>query len=206
MAGTSIVQWALGIFGSSGIHTFIMHYGYAAVFVLMGLEAASLPIPSEVVLPAIGYLAAQGLLNVFLAFAVSLAAGILGMSVDYFVAYYVSKDVVYRHLRFFRIKKETLDAFDRWFNKNGAFAVFSFRLIPILRGLISLPAGFARMPLRQFYFYSILGTVIWDVLLISFGYYALGSSSISTIVILLSVLGVVMYVIYVLTLRRIRRG
>ncbi|MCL5008419.1 MAG: DedA family protein [Candidatus Marsarchaeota archaeon] len=192
-------------FSLAGIQALIMHYGYIAIFGLMSLEAASLPIPSEIVLPAVGYFAAQGLLNVVLAFFVALAAGIIGITVDYAIAYYIGKDVVYKHAGRFHIKKDTLDAFDSWFQKNGAFAVFSLRLVPVLRGLISLPAGFARMPLKTFYLYSILGMVVWNALLMAFGYYALGASNTTMIVVLLSVLGIIMYLIYYMMMRAVKK-
>ncbi len=205
VASVTVVQGLSGIFNSTGLHAIILHYGYLAIFALMTLEAASLPIPSEIVLPIIGFLAEQGLINVVIAFFVAMIAGIIGMTIDYFIAYFIGKDVVYKHLSLFHVKRSTLDAFDKWFQKNGVFAVFSLRLVPVLRGLISLPAGFAKMPLKQFYFYSIMGTAIWDALLITFGYYALGSASISTIVVLMSALGIVMYVIYLLVMRKTRK-
>src|SRR5271157_3531518 len=165
---------AAGILGFSysTISGLIAAHGYIAIFVLMVLEAASFPgVPSEVVLPAVGYFIAEGLLNPVLAFAAAITGCTIGMGIDYYIAYFLGKDVVYKHLRFFHIKKEQLLAFDRWFEKNGDFAVFVSRLLPVVRGWIGFPAGFAEMPLKKFFFYSVTGTVIWDVILIAFGYY-----------------------------------
>ncbi len=182
---------------------FIHSYGYVAIFVLMALESASLPIPSEVVLPLVGLFSAQGVINPYLAFIVVFVAGLLGMAIDYYIGYYVGKEVIYKHLRAFRVKKETLDAFDAWFSKNGAFAVFVGRLLPEVRGLVSLPAGFAVMPKRKFFFYSAIGTLIWDIVLMSFGYYALDSGSAYVTLIAVGLLATILYAIYALAMSRV---
>lgn len=192
----------LGLSGSIG--SFIGSYGYIAIFILMVLEAASLPIPSEVVLPAIGYLAATGSLNVFGGFAVVILGGVAGMLLDYYIAYFLEKDVVYKHLSLFHIKKKTIEDFDRWFAKNGNFAVFITRLLPIVRGFINFPAGFAKMDMKKFLLYSVAGTVIWDVLLIAFGYYALAVDSASTIIVAIAAFGIVLYIVYKVALGKIR--
>ncbi len=193
------------IFTSAGASAILSKYGYFAIFILMILESASLPIPSEVILPIAGLLVTQGIFNFYIVLAVAIIAGIIGISIDYFIAYYLSKDVFYKHLSLFRIKKETLENFDAWFNRNGVVAVFSMRLVPVLRGLISFPAGFANMPKKQFYLYSILGSAVWDVMLIAFGYYALSESSISTIVISIAALAIALYLIYVIIIKRFEK-
>ncbi len=185
--------------GASGL---INAYGLPAIFLLMVLESASLPIPSEVVIPLTGLLAAKGLFSPYLALAVLLAAGIIGMTIDYYLAYFVEKDIVYRHLRAFRIKKEHLDTFDRWFERNGRFAVFIGRMLPEVRGLVSLPAGFTKMPKRDFYLYSIAGTIIWDVALLSFGYYALNANNVYVAMVAVAIFATVIYVLYKLTVKK----
>ncbi|MEM3781849.1 MAG: DedA family protein [Candidatus Micrarchaeaceae archaeon] len=155
----------------SSILSLIANYGYYALFGLLVLEEASVPVPSEVVLPVTGYFIFKGLLNPVLAFAVILAGGLVGMAIDYYIAYLIGKDVVYKHLGLFHIKKESLEAFDSWFRNNGSFAVFVTRMMPVLRGIINFPAGFALMPQKKFYAYSTFGAAIWDVLLMGFGFY-----------------------------------
>ncbi|MGC8676321.1 MAG: DedA family protein [Candidatus Micrarchaeia archaeon] len=155
----------------SAIASLVAKYGYYALFGLLVLEAASLPVPSEIVLPVTGYFVFENVLNPFVALAVILLGGFVGMAINYYIAYFIGKDIVYRHLSLFHIKKESLDAFDAWFSRNGAFAVFIARLMPWVRGLINFPAGFALMPQKKFYAYSMLGTALWDVVLIAFGYY-----------------------------------
>jgi membrane protein DedA with SNARE-associated domain len=174
----------------------ISQYGYLAIFVLMVLEAAAFPIPSEVVLPAVGYLVAKGVVNPIIGFSAVIAGGIIGMTVDYYIAYFLGKDVVYKHLSFFHIKKEQLQNFDTWFASHGPFAVFVTRLVPLVRALINFPAGFAEMPIGRFLLFSISGTIIWDILLIAFGYYALAVNSVDIVAVSLAAFVLVLYVIY----------
>lgn len=190
----------------STISGLISAHGYIAIFVLMLLEAASFPfVPSEVVLPAVGYFIAEGAINPFLGFAAAIVGGTIGMGIDYYIAYLLGKDVVYKHLHFFHIRKDQLIAFDRWFEKNGNFAVFVSRLIPVVRGLISFPAGFAKMPLRKFFLYSIVGTVIWDVILMAFGYSVHTVQDIRLVVVLLAVFSVALCVAYLVAIRKINK-
>ncbi len=195
-------------FATSGLLHFIVRHTYYAIFLLMTLESASLPVPSEVVLPAMGYLAAKmnPIINIYLGIAVAVAGSMVGITIDYSIAYFVGKEVVYKHLRTFHIKKKSLDAFDAWFRKNGNFAVFIGRLIPLVRGLVSLPAGFAKMPIKGFYLYSFLGTVIWDVVLTLFGYYALRTTNIYLLMVIVAAFGVLLYLVYVYAIRRIKKS
>lgn len=184
------------ITGSSlAILGFVRTSGYAALFFLMVLEGSSLPVPSEVVIPAAGLLAAEGVLSLPLAFFAVLFGNVVGIAIDYSVGYFLEKEVVYKHLMRLRIKRSTLDAFDSWFEKHGSFAVFVSRMLPEIRSLMSFPAGFARMDPKRFFFWSILGSMIWDYLLILFGYYALGRT---TGVLLGTVIGFFILAVYLL--------
>lgn len=106
------------------------------------------------------------------------------------------------------MKKEQLESFDRWFERNGPFTVFIGRLLPEIRGLVSLPAGFAMMPLGRFYLYSILGMVLWDTALLSFGYYALNAQNIYVVMVSVALFAIVLYLIYRISIGsgRKRRG
>ena len=186
----------------------IMHlitsYGYPALFGLMLLEGSSLPVPSEVILPLAGYLAAKGTFNVFLAFLFSLLGSICGLIIDYTIGYVIGKDIVYKHLRRLRIRKSSLDAFDAWFARNGVAAVFFSRLIPVLRTVMSFPAGFAKMPLKRFFIYSITGSVIWDSVLIAFGYYLLSVHSAEIVLASIGIFAILLYIVFKMALKRIR--
>ncbi|MDE1823581.1 MAG: DedA family protein [Candidatus Micrarchaeota archaeon] len=204
----SIIQAIISLLaGASGaINAIISQYGYIGIFVLMTLESASMPIPSEVVLPAVGHFVYTGQLNIYIAVIDVLLASLAGYMIDYAIAYYVGKEVVYKHLGLFRIKKESIDAFDRWFLRNGPFAVFVARLLPGARGLINFPAGFAEMPLKKFIFYSMVGAFIWEVALIGFGYYALSTGSLTITAVAIALFLIALYLIYDYALKRIRKG
>ncbi len=192
------------------LHSIITSYGYFGILFLMGLESASLPIPSEVILPAIGYFSNAAVcgpfcLNGYLSFIAAVVGGIIGITVDYFIAFFIGKDLIYKHIEKFHIKKEDLEAFEKWFEKNGAFAVFIGRLVPVVRGLISFPAGFAEMDKKQFYIYSTAGSIIWDAILMGFGYYALSTKNIYLLTISLAAFGIILYLLYTKLLKGIRR-
>lgn len=189
----------------SAISGLIAAHSYLSVIILMALESASLPIPSEIILPVTGYFVHQGYLNLYLAILASLVGTSIGITIDYYIAYFLEKDIVYKNLKAFHIRKETLANFERWFSTNGSFAVFIMRLIPLARGLISFPAGFARMELKKFYFYSLLGSLIWNVALIEFGYYALSTANVDITFAAVGLFGIVLYVLYYFSMKRIRR-
>ncbi|MDE1811088.1 MAG: DedA family protein [Candidatus Micrarchaeota archaeon] len=180
-------------------------HGYLALFGLMLLESSSIPVPSEVVLPLAGALSASGTFNFAIAFLISIVASMIGLTIDYFIGFFIGKEVVYRHLQVFRIRKEQLDNFDRWFERNGVAAVFLSRLLPVLRTVMSFPAGFAKMPLKKFYAYSLAGVVIWDLVLMSFGYYLIKVNNAVVTMAALGVFGIVLYVVYAYAVRKLRK-
>ncbi len=188
------------------INAFISLYGYIAVVVLMALESASLPIPSEVVLPLAGHAVQLYNLNFYIMVLASLIGTAIGITIDYWIAYVLEKSVVYKHLGAFHIKKSTLDSFDEWFSKNGSFAVFVSRILPVVRGLISFPAGFAKMPLKDFFLYSLAGSLIWNVALIMFGYWALSIANLQLLFAVIGVFAMALYMVYRTGMKRIRKG
>ena len=187
----------------AAISQLIGSYGYSAVFLLMLFESSSLPVPSEVVLPLVGLLSSKGLFNFYIAFMAALAGSIGGLGVDYFIGYYLGKDIVYKHLGYFHVKKEDLDAFDAWFDRNAVIAIFFSRLIPVARTIMSLPAGFVRMPLKQFFAYSIVGSIIWDMVLMYFGFYLLSANSAMIVLASIGAFAIAVYLIYALFMRHI---
>ncbi len=180
-------------------------YGYLAVFGLMLLEGSSLPVPSEVVMPLAGLLAQKGIFNFYIALFAGLMGSIGGLIIDYYIGYFLGKDVVYKHLRLFHIRQESLDNFDEWFTRNGTAAVFISRLIPVLRTFMSFPAGFARMNAKKFFAYSIAGTFIWDVVLMAFGYYFLSATNAVYVLFAIAVFAIMVYLIYHMAIRKLRR-
>jgi len=135
--------------------------GYPGVVMLMAIESACIPLPSEVIMPFSGYLVYKGTFNLHLA---SLA-GALGCAVGSALAYWVGirggRPFIERYGRYILIRHQDLDRADAWFARCGEWAVFISRLLPVIRTFISLPAGIARMNFPRFLIYSFVGSVPW---------------------------------------------
>src|SRR5579875_329986 len=129
--------------------------GYAGVFVLMALESATLPVPSEVVLPLTGVLVYQGAMNFWLA-----------------VAFYLGRAAIIRYGKYVRIHEKQLILVEGWFSKYGPITVFLARFVPLIRTLVAFPAGIAEMRIAKFVAFSLVGIVAWDAVLIYLGYLA----------------------------------
>ncbi len=132
--------------------------GYLGIIVLMAIESACVPLPSELIMPFAGYLVSLGRMNIYLA----ATAGAIGCNVGSIVAYEVGKrggrPVVERWGKYLLIGADELDAADRFFQRWGSSAVFVGRLLPVIRTFIAFPAGVARMPLVPFHIYTFLGS------------------------------------------------
>jgi len=160
-----------GLF-SMNLLTSLLNIGYAGLFILMALESASLPIPSEVVLPFAGYLVFLGKMNLVLAVLDSTVALLVGALVDYYLALWLGRPVVYRLLRKIGVSSTHLDDGERWVDSKGSWSVFIARFIPGLRSVISIPAGLLKMKLRTFVILTSAGSLIWSSVLIYAGYSA----------------------------------
>lgn len=157
-------------------------WGFVFVFVFMAIESSFIPFPSEVVMVPAGFLAARGELGLAAlpALAVAVAVGILGSLAgayaNYFLALRVGKPFLVRYGKWFFVKPEPLERACEVFNKYGAATTFICRLVPVIRQLISIPAGISRMPLGEFTLFTGLGAGIWTAILAAIGY-ALGRSA-----------------------------
>ena len=149
----------------------------------MTLEGATLPVPSEIVLPLTGYLVYQGRLEFWAAVAAATLGSLVGTIVDFGIGYYLGRPAVLRFGRIIRLKEHHLITTERWFAKYGSAAVLFARFVPLLRTVIAFPAGVAKMRIGKFLAYSTVGIVIWDIILIYLGYLAgqNASSIISTL-------------------------
>jgi len=143
--------------------------GYLGVFILMAMESMVLPVPSEFVMPFVGFLVADGKLNLWLAIIISGLASITGSLISYFVAYYGGKELIHRFGRFVLLDKGELEWTELWFQKRGNITILVSRFIPVVRHLISLPAGLARMNLKRFIAYTLIGATIWNSFLLWVG-------------------------------------
>lgn len=156
-------------------HT-IASWGYPGVFGLMILEASSLPIPSEIILPFAGYLVSLGHMDFYLTLIVATAAAVAGSLIDYFIGLKgVQVLTKYRLLGRSIFSENQLKVAGNYFARYGSIMVFVGRLIPVVRTLISFPAGAVKMPIAKFVAYTVAGCVIWNTILLYVGFY-LGSN------------------------------
>jgi membrane protein DedA with SNARE-associated domain len=139
---------------------FIGSAGAAAVFVLMTLESACIPIPSEAIMLFAGFSVAKGELTLFEIVAAGVAGNLVGSSLAYAVGYYGRLDLLEKN-RLIHISPKHLKWADDWFARYGTITVFFSRMLPIVRTFISLPAGVARMPFWRFLTYTLLGSIPW---------------------------------------------
>jgi membrane protein DedA with SNARE-associated domain len=139
----------------------ISRLGYAGIALLMAIESACIPLPSEIILPFSGYLVFKGTL-VLWAVAVAGALGcVLGSLVAYAVGAWGGRPLAERYGKFLLISHADLDMADRWFQRYGDITIFIGRLLPVIRTFIAFPAGVARMPLWRFCIYTFLGSLLW---------------------------------------------
>ena len=143
--------------------------GYFGVFLLMVMESATLPVPSEVVLPLGGYLVSQGRLEFWSTVAVASLGSLVGTMVDFSIGYYLGRPAVLRYGRIVRFSEKRLETTERWFASHGKSVVLLARFVPLLRTLIAFPAGIVRMDVKRFLAYSAVGILVWDVALVYLG-------------------------------------
>ncbi len=153
------------------------HLNYWVISLLMAIESSFIPFPSEVVVPPAAYKAATtGELNVFLVVFFATVGAVIGALVNYFLALYLGRPLVYRFAEsrighMCLIDSEKVEKAERYFDEHGAVGTFFGRLVPAVRQLISIPAGLARMGLGRFMFYTMLGAGIWNSILAGMGWY-----------------------------------
>ena len=135
--------------------------GYAGIAILMGIESACIPLPSELIMPFAGYLVFEGSMNLFWVATAGAIGCNLGSLVAYEVGHYGGRPLVERYGRWILMGRRELDWADRFFARWGHAAVFVARLLPVIRTFIALPAGIARMPRAKFHIYTFLGSWPW---------------------------------------------
>lgn len=156
------------------VMSFMNHFGYFGVFLLIAIENIFPPIPSEVILLFGGFVTTYTKLNIIL---MTLFAT-LGSLVGAILLYYIGKIFNYEKLqklvsgkigRILHLKKDDITRADKWFNQNGNIAVFFCRFIPLVRSFISIPAGMNKMNIVKFIIYTTIGSLIWNFVLILLG-------------------------------------
>ena len=153
----------------------VEQYGYLAIFLLMLLESACIPIPSEVTMLfggafATSALGGAGHLNFLLVGLVGTAGNVVGSLLAYWVGFAGGRPLAERWGRLILLRPHELDRAEEWFARHGDAAVFVSRLLPVVRTFISLPAGIAEMPLGKFILYTFLGCLPWTLALAGVGY------------------------------------
>lgn len=157
----SIAQWLVETV--SGL-------GYPGIIVLMTIESSFIPLPSEVVMPPAGYLAAQGRMDPVLAVLAGTFGSVLGALFNYWFAIVVGEPFLRRYGRYFLVSTDHLDRAESFFARHGEISTFIGRLVPVVRQLISIPAGMARVPLGRFVAFTALGAGIWCSVLVYIGW------------------------------------
>jgi membrane protein DedA with SNARE-associated domain len=156
------------------VQQFITQYTYVAVFLLMLAESACIPVPSEVIMPLGGALAAGAVAGAHPSLAGIIVAGLLGNVAGSYLAWavgkYAGQPAVRRWGRRVGIREREVDRANRWFERHGTPAVLVGRIVPVVRTFISLPAGFAAMPPGRFGLYTTLGSIPWTAGLAIAGY------------------------------------
>lgn len=148
----------------------ISHLGYAGIVILMAIESACVPLPSEVILPFSGYLVATGRFQLA-GVAVAGAIGCnLGSMVAYAVGYVGGRPLAFRYGRMLWVSPADLESAECWVRRRGNAALFVSRMLPVVRTFIALPAGIVKMPLSSFHVFTFLGSLPWCLLLAWIGF------------------------------------
>ena len=158
------------------ITSLLGNLNYGTVFFLMMLESTVIPVPSELVVSPAAYHAAGGNLNIWLVILFSTLGADLGATINYVVAYFVGRPVIYKfansklgHLCL--LNQQKVEKSEKYFYDHGMVATITGRLIPGIRHLISIPAGLAKMPYLWFLLYTTLGAGVWNCILAALGWY-----------------------------------
>ena len=148
----------------------ISRLGYSGLVLLMAMESSVLPVPAELVMPPAGYLAAKGEMNLALALVCGVAGSMMGAWANYWVASRLGRWVFVRYGKWVLLSEHSLERTELFFQRHGEIATFVGRLFPVLRHLISIPAGLAKMPLGRFFAYTAAGATIWCAILLAIGW------------------------------------
>jgi membrane protein DedA with SNARE-associated domain len=145
--------------------------GYPGIFILMAMESSVFPVPSELVMPPAGYLAHQGAMNIWLVILCGTLGSLVGAYANYFAAHYLGRPLLLRYGRYVWITEEKFGRIEAFFHKHGEISTFIGRLLPVVRHLISLPAGLAGMNHFRFSLYTTVGAFIWVTILTWLGWF-----------------------------------
>jgi membrane protein DedA with SNARE-associated domain len=145
--------------------------GYTGIFLLMAMESSVLPVPSELVMPPAGYLVQQGRMDMILVILAGTLGSWVGAYANYFAARFLGRPLLLRYGRYIGLTEHHFGRVEHFFRQHGEISTFIGRLLPVIRHLISLPAGLARMNHLRFSLYTLVGSALWVSILAWIGYF-----------------------------------
>jgi membrane protein DedA with SNARE-associated domain len=152
----TVVEWATHLIGN---------WGLPAVFLLMLLESACIPVPSEAIMPFAGFAVSEGHMSLFAITVAGVLGNLIGSWITYAIGYYGGRPFVDRWGKYVLLRPHHLETAQHWFDRWGAPVVFFGRMLPIVRTFISLPAGFGKMNFWKFTLFTLLGCIPWVFML-----------------------------------------
>lgn len=156
--------------------SWVENWGYGGVFLLMAMESSVIPVPSEIVMPPAAFWAAQGKMDFGAVVLAGTAGSYFGSLLNYWISRWVGQPVIHRYGKYFLLPPKKMALAEEWVKRFGAFGIFSARLLPVVRHLISIPAGAFRMPFGTFSFATVLGAGLWCAILSWFGQEVIGGN------------------------------
>ena len=152
------------------------HINYGTITLLMAIESSCIPFPSEIIVPPAAWKAAQGDLNIVLVVFFSTLGALIGALFNYYIALIVGRKLIYkfadtRIANLMLINPAGVEKAEKYFLKHGRSSTLLGRFIPAIRQLISLPAGLARMNMRDFLLFTLIGSMTWNIILAALGYF-----------------------------------
>jgi membrane protein DedA with SNARE-associated domain len=155
---------------------YMSHMNYGTIVFLMAIESSFIPFPSEIVIPPAAFKAAQGNLNIWLVILSGSAGALIGALFNYYIAISLGRVIIYRLANtrvaaMLMIDPPAIEKAERYFNRHGKSSTLIGRLVPVIRQLISLPAGLAKMNIRDFIVFTVIGSTLWNIALAALGYY-----------------------------------
>lgn len=155
-----MIEKLIGVLAGFIIGT-ISSLGYGGIVLLMAIESACIPLPSEIIMPFSGYLVFTGQMQLWLVALAGAFGCVLGSLLAYWLGAVGGRPLVEKYGRYVLISHHDLDLADRWFRRHGDITIFIGRLLPVVRTFIAFPAGIARMSLWRFNIYTFAGSFIW---------------------------------------------
>jgi membrane protein DedA with SNARE-associated domain len=152
------------------VQDIVFQVGYPGLFALIVLESTLVPIPSELVMPFAGHLAAQGKFSLAVILAINSIAAMTGSGISYWIGAAGGRPLLVKYGKFAGVRAKDIERTESYFSRHGKATILIARFLPVIRHIISVPAGVARMPLVPFFTQTFIGATVWGTVLIFIGY------------------------------------